>query len=219
MSVVLLMIVAIVVTVIVTDCLLPGKIDLKRRPSQQQNPYGEYFVDKNFKHLDAAQRFGIEPLASRQDVEKVKSRLVPIRSCKLYKVDRLTHSVPYLTPAGGELLEMIGRGFRDSLERWKIKPYRIVVTSLLRTQDDVKRLITSGNENASSNSAHCYATTFDIGYKRFDAVGGARKGYRYPADGELQRILAGVIKELRHRRLCYVIRERKQPCYHITVRK
>lgn len=65
---------------------------------------------------------------------------------------------------------MIGRNFLDSLESKGLNPNRIIVTSVLRTQEDIKKLQKSGNPNAVSNSAHCYATTFDITYVRYDKV-------------------------------------------------
>ena len=43
------------------------------------------------------------------------------------------------------------------------------MTSVLRTQDDVKRL-RRRNGNASANSAHFYGTTFDVSWKRFQKI-------------------------------------------------
>ena len=65
-----------------------------------------------------------------------------------------------------ELLKAIGTNFKDSLVRKGLNPNQIIVTFVLRTKSDQKRL-RRGNGNATENSAHAYATTFDITYKRF----------------------------------------------------
>lgn len=54
----------------------------------------------------------------------------------------------------------------DSLSCKGLNPNQIIVTSVLRTADDVKRL-RRRNGNASANSAHAFGTTFDVSYRRF----------------------------------------------------
>ena len=48
--------------------------------------------------------------------------------------------------------------------------HKIVVTSILRTDEDVERLMKRNNV-AVKNSAHRYATTFDVSYRNFVPVG------------------------------------------------
>ena len=67
------------------------------------------------------------------------------------------------------MLKAIGTNFKDSLVRKGLNPNQIIVTSVLRTKSDQKRL-RRGNGNATENSAHAYATTFDITYKRFQVA-------------------------------------------------
>lgn len=57
----------------------------------------------------------------------------------------------------------------DSLSCKGLNPNQIIVTSVLRTADDVKRL-RRRNGNASANSAHAFGTTFDVSYRRFCKV-------------------------------------------------
>jgi hypothetical protein len=156
---------------------------------------------------------------SREDAEAVKNNLVKIRSNKYYTVDRLTHSIPYLTEGAAELLETIGRNFLDSLASKGLNPNKIIVTSVLRTQEDVKRLQKSGNVNASSNSAHNYATTIDITYSRFDKIE-TRLLRRYESVNTelLKSVLGEVLMELQKEGKCYVKYEKKQHCFHITSR-
>lgn len=128
--------------------------------------YKRSFGDLNDMHLKAAQSLGICPLASREEAERMKEKLVQIRNNEHYSVDSLTHSIPFLIPRAGALLDTIGVNFLDSLTSKGLNPNQIVVTSVLRTEDDVKRL-RRRNVNASKNSAHFYGTTFDVSWKRF----------------------------------------------------
>ena len=89
---------------------------------------------------------------------------------------------------------------------------QFVITSVLRTEEDIKKL-KKKNGNASSNSCHCNATTVDISYSRFGQEGGGEQ-----EDYHLRLALAKTLHELRAEGRCYVKIERKQYCYHITVR-
>jgi hypothetical protein len=83
----------------------------------------------------------------------------------------------------------------------------------------VKRLQKSGNVNASSNSAHNYATTIDITYSRFDKIE-TRLLRRYESVNTelLKSVLGEVLMELQKEGKCYVKYEKKQHCFHITSR-
>ena len=131
--------------------------------------YKRSFGDLNDAHLSAAKRIGVSPLQNRAAAEKLGKKVVEIKSGDLYQVDSLTHSIPFLVPRASALLDSIGANFLDSLESKGLNPNQVIVTSVLRTHDDVKRL-GKRNVNASKNSAHIYGTTFDITYKRFHKV-------------------------------------------------
>ena len=113
------------------------------------------FPDKNDTHLVAAQALGIQPLASREEAEELDDRLVRIEDNDLFIVDSLTHSIPYLVPQAHALLDEIGANFLDSLASKGLNPNQIIVTSVLRTTHDVKRL-RRGNGNATENSCTNY---------------------------------------------------------------
>ncbi len=180
------------------------------------NYYLRTLGDLNNAHLRSARKLGLkQPLRNRQEAETVKGNLVRIQSNRHYKVDRLTHSVPYLTNGTAELLGMIGKNFNDSLKSKNLPQYRIIVTSVLRTEDDIKRLKDSGNVNATANSAHCYATTFDITYARYEKVDRFGKS---ASTGTLQKVLGEVMLDLKKQKKCYVKFEVKQRCFHITTR-
>jgi len=174
------------------------------------------FGDLNDLHLSAAQAIGIRPISSRKDAEKLKGDLVLIESNEYYIVDSLTHSLPYLVPKASDLLSSIGSNFLDSLESKGLNPNQVVVTSVLRTQDDVKKL-RKRNGNASEKSAHFYGTTFDVSWKRFKKVEDDRPMQDVNRD-TLKLVLSEVLRDLRKAETCYVKYELKQGCFHITAR-
>ena len=182
--------------------------------------YASLFNDQNGVQLKSAAQFGLkQPLKNRDAADDVKDGLVRIRSNSHYSIAKLTHSIPYLTDGAAELLDMIGKNFLDSLESKGLNPNKIIVTSVLRTQEDIKKLQKSGNPNAVKNSAHCYATTFDIAYAYYDKSW--FKNFRFCESVEtetLKKVLGEVLRDLRKQKKCYVKYEVKQRCFHITTR-
>ncbi len=180
--------------------------------------YKRSFGDLNDAHLSVAQTIGIAPITSRKEAEALKSKLTHISTNDRYTVDSLTHSLPYLVPKASELLDAIGVNFLDSLASKGLNPNHVVVTSVLRTQDDVK-LLRRRNVNASENSAHFYGTTFDVSWKRFrkleDPDGRPRQDV---SSDTLKLVLAEVLRDLRKDDKCYIKYELKQGCFHITTR-
>ena len=182
--------------------------------------YASLFNDQNGVQLKSAVQFGLkQPLKNRDAADDVKDGLVRIRSNSHYSIAKLTHSIPYLTEGAAELLDMIGKNFLDSLENKGLNPNKIIVTSVLRTQEDIKKLQKSGNPNAVKNSAHCYATTFDIAYAYYDKTW--FKNFRFCESVEpetLKKVLGEVLRDLRRQKKCYVKYEVKQRCFHITTK-
>ena len=70
----------------------------------------------------------------------MKEKLTHITDNEFYVVDSLTHSIPYLVPRASALLDTIGSNFLDSLTAKGLNPNQVIVTSVLRTENDVKRL-------------------------------------------------------------------------------
>ena len=178
--------------------------------------YKDKFRDTQAKQEQAAKALGLAtPPQNRQEAAKMRSRLTLIQTNENFIVDSLTHSIPYLVPAAAAELESIGKEFADILQRNNLPHYRFYVTSVLRTKDDVKQLQKSGNINATSNSCHCYGTTFDLAYYRYDKVTRTRE---YMHEDNLKLVLGQVL--LNHQRAgkIYVKYEHKQACFHITVR-
>lgn len=174
---------------------------------------GKLFNDLNDAHLVHARAGGIRPVVSATDIWLKTKGIVAVRSDSTLYIDSLTHSFAYLTPAAAGVLREIGRRFNDSLDARGGGDYRIKVTSLLRTQGTVGRL-RRVNRNATTASAHQFATTFDISYSKFicDNAAGTRRSF-----DDLSALLAEIVADLRAEGRCLVKRERKQACFHITV--
>lgn len=176
------------------------------------------FPDLNDVQLATAQRLGVSLIANREDAQRRMDELVYIADNPFYEVQNLRHSIPYLVPRAATLLHTIARAFGDSLVTKGYPLHKLVVTSVLRTAEDVKRL-RNVNQNASENSCHQYGTTFDISYNRFLEV-------KDPAEGESEiryvtvykSILAEVLEDQRLAGTCYVKYEKHQSCFHITAR-
>ena len=198
----------------------------KEQPMKMNEPrnikgvlnYKRAFNDLNDLHLSSAKKIGIKPLDSRKDVPTANKKLATIQTNPIYHLDSLTHSIPYLVPRANDLLNSIGQNFQDSLSSKGLNPYRVIVTSVLRTTHDVKKLRTS-NVNASLNSAHFYATTFDISWKRYQQIKDP-KGRELQSVGSdtLKMVLAEVLRDLKKEKKCYIKHEVKQGCFHITAR-
>lgn len=173
------------------------------------------FNDMPDKHLSAAVAKGIVPMEDRSDTAEYKDMVRLPMELSLFKIDKLTHSVPHLVKDASQLLAQIGMNFRDSLHSKKLPLYKPIVTSITRTHADVTSL-SRRNGNASDNSAHTYGTTFDISWRRFEKV--APQNSEDISPDRLKLILAQVLHDLRERERCYIVHERKQACFHITVR-
>lgn len=180
--------------------------------------YKRSFGDLNEVQLKAAKKWGISPIAFREDALEIGDKLKEIVSCEYYAVDSLTHSIPFLVPKAAALVDTIGKNFIDSLGCKGLNPNKIIVTSVLRTKEDVKKLRRT-NGNASKNSCHFYGTTFDVSWKRFVKVEDpdGRPMQDVSAD-TLKLVLSEVLRDLRKDERCYVKYELRQGCFHITVR-
>lgn len=182
--------------------------------------FAREFNDMNEVQLRMAQAIGVPPVEDREAAEKLKDKLVRLEDTDTYVVDSLTHSIPYLIPEAKELLDLIGRNFQDSLSAKGLNPNKLVITSVLRTEADVAKLLRR-NTNASENSTHRYGTTFDLSYWRYVKIPELRgRPYEDVPPEYLRATLSQVLKDIHDQgNLCYIKYERKQNCFHITVRK
>lgn len=178
--------------------------------------YNRDFNDLNDVHLAVAQKIGITPISSREEAKHASRKMEEIETNSYYEVEDLTHSIPFLIPSAADLLEDIGKNFQDSLRHLNAPVYRLKVTSVTRTVADVGKL-RKRNGNTSKNSAHQYGTTFDVSWVRYTKMD--EKDTLNIDKERLKMVLAMVLRDLKREERCYVKHERKQGCFHVTVRK
>lgn len=204
-----------------TQVVMPVIQKIKKNKIVGVSSFSKSFPDKNDVQLQAARMNGIQPVTSREEALKLLGRneLVNICNSPFYTVDKLTHSMPYLVPKAQQLLNTISVNFIDSLQAKGIAPHMPMITSVLRTANDIKKL-QKGNVNATTNSCHCYGTTVDIAYNRFTPIVGYYNDSIEPTlwNSNMKLVLSEVLKDLRDEGKCYVKYERKQGCFHLTVR-
>ena len=227
-----------VIVLALVRCVFPGVASIDRRevvaevealtpsipagdaphPIYSVPSYDRCFPDSNHVQLLAAERWGVSPVRDREEAEERKSELVYVACSPYYQVDNLHSSIPYLVPRAAILLQDIGQAFYDSLYVKGLPLHQFLVTSLLRTKADVSKLRRS-NGNATENSCHLYGTTFDISYVSFRSVsvpGEPRR--RQVRDDSLKFVLSEVLNDMRQNGRCYIKYEKRQSCFHMTVR-
>jgi hypothetical protein len=178
------------------------------------------YRDLNAFHLKHAKAGGIDGFKTEAEFhEKMAElvddeKLIKIENSRYFILEKLTHSHPYLTPEAEQLLRDIGKRFHKKLDEKELGKYRYKISSLLRTGESQKKLSRS-NGNASPNTSHLYATTFDITY-------GSVIKNPLPwvevevVHGPAIQALSDAIGELRREGRCVVITERKERCFHVT---
>ena len=180
--------------------------------------YSKAFPDSNDVQLADAKKYGVSVVSDRKEAEQRKTELVYIGASPYYHVDPLKRSIPYLVPRAAVLLNDIGRQFFDSLYVKHIPLHQFIVTSVLRSQEDLDNL-KMVNYNASENSCHLFGTTFDIGYNRYKTVPAVDgTPLREVGNDTLKWVLSEVLRDLRQEGRCHVKYEKKQGCFHITVK-
>jgi len=191
---------------------VPRGAEPKYHPIYSVYSYARSFPDLQDVQIKAAIKWGVKPVKNRQQAEQRKNELTYIGASPYYDIDpQMNRSIPYLVPRASVLLHEIGRNFLDSLYVKGIPLHKVIVSSVLRTEDDVARL-RRHNQNAHGESCHRFGTTFDICYNRYTPVA------RPVQNDTLKWVLSEVLRDEREQGRCYIKHEIKQGCFHITVR-
>ena len=159
-------------------------------------------------HLVAGENNGFGLIESGEHFQKLinSNQLVLINRGTGYQVDKLTHSHPFITPKSKTVLEELGQAFQKLASEESF----FTITSVTRTPEQQQKL-RKRNRNATSGiSSHSYGVSFDISYVRFDG----KKGPNWSAQKDLESLL----NDFQAANKIFFIKERKQSCYHITVR-
>lgn len=187
-------------------------------PIYSVHSYQDCFPDVQDVQIVSAKKWGVRPVLNREQAEKRKNELVYVGMNPFYKIDtRMQSSIPYLVPRAALLLEQISRNYLDSLYLKDIPLHRLIVTSVLRTEEDVAKL-RKHNGNASAQSCHRFGTTFDICYNRYETVCPPGENRRAVQNDTLKWVLSEVLRDARQEGLCHIKYEVKQGCFHITVK-
>lgn len=198
----------------------------------------------NARHVALGRQYGVAPVANRDQLSRLDGRLVRIETNPGYHVRRMSASVPYLTPDGAASLDLIAARFAERLGERGLPPFQFVVTSVLRTEADQRRLRRTNRNAAIGTSSHFFGTTYDLHYQQFgfgadlrphveaalgplpydfllDAFADEletfyrRMAERYPS--RLGALLGQVLIELEDERALVALREVQQPVYHVTI--
>ena len=192
--------------------------------------------------LPRARALGVRPADDAEmDAHARAGRLVTLEdSTAFWTLRNLRASRALVTPDTRRLLEEIGTRFQDRLDDMGIPPYRIEVTSALRSAADQARLRRTNVNAAAGVSTHEFGTTVDIAYTAFappaelpagivaegpDWIAPYLEAVARPIlesvsarkSRELQKILGDILRELQGEGMVLVTLERLQPVYHITV--
>ncbi|MFC5624163.1 DUF5715 family protein [Algoriphagus winogradskyi] len=172
-------------------------------------PIPEGIITKEYdKHLFAGENNGFGVIENESHFNKLieEGQLILINEGNGYEVMKLTHSHPYITPYSKVVLEELGIAFQTLTD----KESTFTLTSVTRTPEQQKSLRRRNSNATSGESSHSYGVSFDISYIRFNG----KKNWNRSKQKKLEKIL----NEFQDEGKILFIKERKQSCYHVTVR-
>ena len=197
----------------------------------------------NASHLARARELGVRVEDEEaQDSLLAAGRLIELEDSTGYWIVRPGTSPARVVPDVRALLEALGGRFQEKLAEMGLPPYRMEITSALRTAEQQARLRRNNANAAAGVSSHEFGTTVDLSYAAFappaevpaeimDGVAEDLRPYiRRIADlafesvsarksRELGRIFGQVLAEAQEEGIILVIYERQQTVYHLTVGK
>ena len=157
------------------------------------------FPDMNDVQMVAAKKNGVSPVKNREEAESRKQELVYIGTNPYFHVDRLNNSIPYLVPSASALLQDIGSAFFDSLQIKGIPLHKIIVTSVMRTKDDVTKLrVRNANATEIYNSGRPRRSQKTCSKKRHAKMDSLRGPPRFQAAEPLFYKIRGKTRLLSH---------------------
>lgn len=223
-----------------------ARIDSVFQPLPLLRPADEASLTRhgNAVQLAEARRYGVPRGMQMGELDRLVTdgRLVRLQDTEHYVIRDLDHSAPVAVPAVADFLDELGRRFQEELDGVGAPPYRLEVTSVLRSAEDQAALRRVNPNAAVGESTHEYGTTVDVVYSayaapqrrmtpsdegmpawlgdhvsRYEAVSLERVAGRRSL--ELKAILGRVLAEMQAEGRVYVTLERLQPVYHLTVRQ
>ncbi len=222
---------------------LAGSADRILRPLPVMTPAEEEALRRflNAAHLAQARALGVRVVSRvARDSLLAAGRLVQLEDSTHHWIVRGGTSPAYVVPHLRTLLEVLGGRFQERLAGLGLPPYRLEVTSALRTSERQERLRRSNANAAAGVSSHEFGTTVDLSYAAFappdDPPGEILTGVPTEFAPHLERIVdlalesvsarksrelgaifSQVLWEAQTEGLALVIYERQQTVYHLTV--
>ena len=167
-------------------------------------------------------------------------RLVELEDSTEHWIVRRGASPAYVVPDLRTLLGVVGQRFQERLAALDLPPYRLEITSALRTSDRQQELREDNANAAAGVSSHEFGVTVDVSYAAFappaerpeeiltDVPSELRPHMERFVDlafesvsarksRELGAIFSRVLQEAQTEGMALVIYERQQTVYHLTV--
>ncbi len=222
---------------------LAGSADRILRPLPVMTPGEEAALRRflNAQHVARARALGVRVVSdAATDSLLAAGRLVQLEDSTHHWIVRRGTSPAHVVPHVRTLLEVLGERFQERLADMGLPPYRLEVTSALRTSERQQELRRSNANAAAGVSSHEFGTTVDLSYAAFappaDPPGEILTGVPTELAPHLERIVdlalesvsarksrelgaifSQVLREAQAEGLALVIYERQQTVYHLTV--
>jgi hypothetical protein len=198
----------------------------------------------NAAHVAAARRNGVGPVRDSAHLAALVGRGALVQlpdSTQWWVLRELDKSLPFVTPGTQAALEEVGRQFHARLDEHGLPPFRLDITSVLRTSEQQSALRHRNPNASATTSSHELGTTLDIAYLSFAAPQALDHGsvglepdlqVSQPLRAELTAALdslgtqyaphlegelGAVLQQLQRDGMLLILRERSQPVYHITI--
>lgn len=192
-------------------------------------------------HVARARQIGTR-VESREQLDSLlaSGRLVELQDSARHWIVREGTSPAHVLPSMEVLLDTLGARFQARLADIGLPPYRLEVTSALRTSERQARLRRTNGNAAAGVSSHEFGATVDLSYAAFAPpaeppqalpttapaelrphlerfVGLALESVSARKSRELGKIFSEVLRDAQDEGLALVIYERQQTVYHVTV--
>lgn len=192
-------------------------------------------------HLARARELGVR-VGSGEELDSLleAGRLVQLEDSADHWIVRERTSPAYVVASMPILLETLGARFHERLAELGLPPYRMEVTSALRTTERQARLRRSNANAAAGVSSHEFGATVDLSYAAFappadseEAIPASTPPELRPhlervvdlalesvsgrKSRELGKIFSEVLAAAQDEGIALVIYERQQTVYHVTV--
>lgn len=222
---------------------LAGSADRRLRPLPVMTPAQEEALRRfrNASHVARARALGVR-VGDREALDSLvaEGHFVQLEDSTEHWIVRRGTSPAHVVPALRALLQVVGERFQSRLADMGLPPYRIEVTSALRTSERQARLRRTNANAAAGVSSHEFGTTVDVSYAAFAPpaevppeivadvpvelaqhveriVDLALESVSARKSREMGAILSRVLTETQTEGLALVIYERQQTVYHLTV--